>query len=109
MNEVKQVLIDAKALIANPANWTTGAAATTKDNEQVTIEHKDAVCFCTLGAVSRAIHNTGAVSAPLYRQSYDLLYSAVQKRVKFTSVASYNDGHTHQEVMELFDEAIAEA
>ncbi len=48
------VLVEARRLIAQPNGWTQKASARDADNEWVGATSKDAVCFCAMGAITRA-------------------------------------------------------
>lgn len=56
---VRAVLTDARALIADEATWTKGVAARNRDGAPVTSTDPEAVCFCTIGAISRAAYQRG--------------------------------------------------
>lgn len=93
-----ETLVAAKELINDPENWMQGDYTNGKG------------CYCALGAI--------AVSAGLtqFRSSGHpaslLLREVVESQVKtsetqYETFAAYNDNHTHSEVMEAFDKAIA--
>lgn len=97
MNTV-EILTKAKQLIADPLNWTQG---------DYTEERDDRTCYCALGAIGKVVgcnwwgdvHNG---------QPAKLLKTVVSGDLKEgETFAPYNDSHTHSEVMEAFDKAIA--
>ncbi len=53
MTLLLQALLAARALIANPVTWTTGASARDAGNRPISSMSPDAVCFCAIGAVRR--------------------------------------------------------
>jgi hypothetical protein len=96
------VLIQAKALIADPSNWIQG-----KYYKKV-VDGRE--CFCSLGAISKAMKpeiNFDIESFELdwtNNEAEKLLSKVVNHGP--TTFARYNDEHTHAEVMEAFDKAI---
>lgn len=95
LNPVRETLIKAKALITDPKNWTQGAYARTGDGVPVPLSHSAAVCFCSMGAIRRI---SGELGAP---------YQALKREIGPSDmVCEYNDSHTHEEVLALFDKAI---
>lgn len=114
------VLIAARALIADPQNWTQGAYARQTDQfgDYAEVLSPDAKCFCALGALSRAAginDPLGIDEVPEYR----LLQKAVGKLTngRCHYVPSVNDGYArlpgdltpHEGVLKLYDMAIEEA
>ena len=106
MQKVSDFLIEAKKVIEDPTHWTTGWFA--KDSSGVNCSSLDvrAVCFCSLGAIERhdkrellhsELSGDDAVSA--------LAIKALENVMDF-DVEDFNDEHTHEEVMQKWDEAI---
>ena len=52
-----QVLINARALIADPARWTTGSLARNAQDAQVDWEDSSARKWCAQGAIYRAAYD----------------------------------------------------
>lgn len=115
-----EVLIAARALIADPKNWTQGAYARQTDQfgDYAEVLSPDAKCFCALGALARAAGIDDPLSVnevPEYR----LLQKAVGRLTgnQCHFVPSVNDGYArlpddltpHQGVLKLYDLAIEEA
>lgn len=48
------------------AGWTSGAYARNRDGKAVAYHAKDATCFCTVGAVYRAVHDVMGFSNLTY-------------------------------------------
>lgn len=97
MNEmtVKEVLIAARAKIADPVNWTQGEYARNADGADC--EGDDAVCWCAIGAIQESCDDYDTA-----RDALEYLHA-----VMGTYPYHFNDTHTHAEVIAKFDEAIA--
>lgn len=82
----------AQALIDTPDKWTQGYYARDKDGAPVEATSRDAVCFCMLGACTRA------------KADDQYIYGATKALVTL-----FNDDPktTHRKVMNLFKKAIA--
>ena len=52
----RDLLVEARTLIARPEAWTQGAGARDADGEPVGVEHEDAVSWCATGALNRAMY-----------------------------------------------------
>lgn len=100
MTEI-EVLKAARAFVDQPWKWTQGASARDVKGLSCHVEDVKAVCFCTLGAVSRAlvVHNVTGNAARLVRRMFG---------PEFTSTVMWNDApeRTHAEVLAAFDAAI---
>ena len=53
----KQVLINARALIADPAHWTRGKIARTANGRKVEWHDQSATKWCAMGAMYRAAYD----------------------------------------------------
>jgi hypothetical protein len=91
----------ARKLIEKPRAWTKGAPAKDKRGEFVSPMDKRAVCWCALGAVERIARAIGSKS-DVENSAHYFLYCAIR-----TSIAEYNDTHTHKQILGRFDRAIA--
>lgn len=82
-----------KALIATPETWTQGEWARNTQLHKVNVYSPKAVCWCSIGAALKvdisedALHHLRIAAGEL--------------------VWMFNDRHTHAEVMEMWDRAIA--
>ena len=99
-------LIAARALIADPVNWTKEVFARTSDGSAVTLDGPNATCFCAWGAVLRAsfILETDTISV------YDALQAQMPGPDRaYISIPDFNDAETttHADVLALFDRTIA--
>ena len=92
-----EVLIAAKDCIKTVDKWTQGTYARDGFNNEVEVDSPRATCFCAAGAVDFVV---GSGAAPAW-VALSYLYRAMG-----TPIASYNDSHTHEDVMKKFDEAI---
>lgn len=88
----------ARALISHPKNWTTDASARDRNGERIWLGSPQAVSFCALGACERV----GVGYYDFLKDSVDVLSSG-----DVNSIAFFNDSHTHDEVLWMFDLAIA--
>lgn len=102
-----EILIKARALIEKPENWTQGHLA--RDNTGFPVDEmsEDAVCFCSLGATTKAAgsHSPAMCSADAY---LDLAATEIMQSA-MGSVESLNDNTDHPTVLRMFDLAIAKA
>ncbi|WP_425514739.1 DUF6197 family protein [Aquisediminimonas profunda] len=55
VSHTRQILIDARALISDPAHWATGTMAKDDYGDNVPGMAQDACRFCATGAVRRAL------------------------------------------------------
>lgn len=99
--DAAEVLRAARKLIEQPDAWIKGNSAIDKYGHYISPWSKDAVCFCALGAVECATHKLNA-TYEVDQLARDFLYRAIR-----TSIADYNDTHTHKQVIGRFDRAIA--
>jgi len=95
---VKQVLINARNLISDPCTWTQCSFAIDRRGVDVGINDSGACCFCAEGAVRK------------YAKAFALRKACLDKVESYIndSLWSFNDKHSHAEVIRLFDRAIAE-
>lgn len=102
--KTSDLLKQAKTLISKPENWTTGFCARNSDGNGIPYTSDEAVCFCSLGAAGRiaSMYNHAFGFDEAYSQMRDYLMVAVPY-----DVPDFNDTHSHIEVMELWDKAIA--
>lgn len=90
----------AKALIDTPEKWTRRAYAKTSQGVACLFSDEAAQCFCALGAIFR-------VTPSLDREVAAV--DAIKRAMGVNYIPSFNDYHSHAEVMEAFDRAIAAA
>ena len=94
-----EVLREARELISDPSHWTQGALARGIDGKASDVMYPlgCVVSWCASGACLRV---GGLVEG--YR-ALELLRRAIGSR----GAATYNDSHTHAEVLAMFTKAIA--
>lgn len=103
-NEVRtvaQVLREAKAVIPTPAQWTRKVAARDSRGNRVTPRNERAVRWCAMGAIEKVAPGDGLAA---------LEWAAIRalRPHMDDEVPTFNDSHTHAEVLAAFDAAIAE-
>lgn len=106
----------ARDLIADPERWTKGAYARHRDGELCAIEDKGACQWCAIGALFWAtdVADTDEADEEIEdisteRFAMGMLYDATCALGARGGVAEFNDApeRTHEEVMALYDKAIA--
>jgi len=107
-DEVLATLRGARALIAHPDNWIKGAEARDSESNDVEAESESATCFCTVGALHRAMVVAGkGDNVELYMEAQGQL---IRHRLESGGLVFFNDDPTttHADVLDMFDRAIAE-
>lgn len=89
MGSAHEVLKEVRALIADPADWCQGAIDEPKPG--------GGMRHCSIGALGCAA-NWGAEIAAAKAALYDV--------IGLSSIATYNDHHSHECVLAAFDAAI---
>lgn len=98
MSNTAEILKKARELIKDPENWTQKACARDKYGYEVEVDSKEAYCFCTIGAIAKVSgRSTDGDARNVLR---DIIGGS-------RSIANFNDGHTHPQVLDVFDRAIA--
>lgn len=96
-------LLAAKAKIRTPATWTQGTEARDAKGEPVLASNASAVSFCSLGAMFASEPDRLAnYVAAVFRTA-----ARVAKSEAAFAIGTYNDQHTHSEVMQLWDDVIS--
>lgn len=106
---LKEFLTQTRDLISDPKNWTQNTFARNKYGDPVPFFYKSAVCFCSIGALKRVCNYEIMNDFEyFYNHSYDLLNKIVVEITKDPSqtIGHYNDSHTHNEVIAVFNKAI---
>ena len=106
--KISEALIQGKSLIEKPESWTKGAYARNEKGERRWSNDEDAVCFCSLGAMSRV---TSQIECRTDPQGRDIYYNGVGylEAAMGECVPTFNDEHSHVEVMAAWDKAIEAA
>lgn len=90
----KEDLIKVKRIINSPEKWTRYAYARDCYGADVIATSPHAVCFCLLGAFSKAGLN------------YEDHIFEFQQLVFVSSLSDFNDNHSYEEVIELLNKGI---
>ena len=113
----RDLLAEARTLIARPESWTQGAAARDAEGEPVGVEHEDAVAWCATGALNRAVyrHVESLEIPPPLQRARDRAGTILTDTVRaltlghYTEATTYNDATNHGCIVHAFDIAIADA
>ena len=93
----KEILIAARAKIQDSAHWTQGAMARDSSGEAINSKNPYAVCWCSTGAI------VAVTPDQVKPQKVFLTLGNFTVR----KIETFNDSSTHEEVLEVFDKAIA--
>lgn len=112
--KASEILEKARELVDSPKKWGQGRYAMNAKGQETATYVDEAVCFCVLGSISRAMSiMTGRLwrltSADL--SDIDRAHSFFAKAIDPPLIAKWNDepGRTHTEVLAAFDRAIDSA
>ena len=114
----KKLLENARNRISKRENWTRTALARNSTGHEVAPVDPQATCWCAHGAVAAeaglngyadSIPGTHAFEAAeaLYEASMDILAEASPRYVGLRSIVQVNDELRHEDVLKMFDTAIA--
>jgi hypothetical protein len=93
---VLAVLRQARDLISDASRWTQGDNARNRFGQSCPLDSSAAVCWCAMGALKR-------VNPALAWEARNALAKVIDD-----SVVTFNDQHSHAEVLAAFDQAIAQ-
>ena len=105
----KQVLINARALIADPAHWTRATLACTANGRRVAWHDQSAIKWCALGAIYRAAYDLVGDRKEAVRIGNEVAKSISRTRWFRMRLPTINDSRGHTAVLAVFDEALAVA
>jgi hypothetical protein len=105
----KQVLINARALIADPAHWTRGTIARTANGRKVEWHDQSATKWCAMGAMYRAAYDLVGDQKQAVRIGNDLANSIRPRRWLRGGLPLINDARGHTVVLAVFDKALQAA
>lgn len=100
-----KILREARNIIADKKNWTKGAFARDANGRKVPETSSYATCFCSIGAVRKA-RETLKIKYDMGGVPYIELNKTIDPEYKHLSVATFNDSHSHHEVLWMFDATI---
>lgn len=108
MSELKTVVDILKAgrqRLTDLAKWTQGCLARDALGTPITTSDVNAVCWCAFGVLYS--FNNSSLAA----EAFHPLFRAVHRRNRLVDIGTYNDApeRTHEEILALYDDAIAEA
>jgi hypothetical protein len=116
MSLTKTILEHARALIDTPDKWTQNAFARNALGVNVEVRGSSATCFCTLGAIERAVDRMNdddghLMTAAGYARRLLANSTGAEPLFYASHLAEFNDRPTttHAIVMEMFDKAIDKA
>ena len=100
MLSVKELLVEGKKIIADKEKWAQGYYAYDAQGDMRDPMDGDAVCFCSIGALWKA---NGSYEGEVIREAERVLSANSKKYF----IVDQNDEGTHEEVMAVWDKAIA--
>ena len=95
MSSAYETLLKAKGLISTPRSWCQHNFAVRANGQDTSAYDAEAVAWCALGAISKVRSN---MDTPV--DTYLAMAASPM------SVSVFNDSHTHEEVLAMFDRAI---
>jgi hypothetical protein len=102
----KQVLINARTLIADPAHWTSCTLARTADDHVVDWSDRSATKWCAQGAIYRAAYDLIGDRKEAMRIGNEVAKDIYRPRSRFDFLANINDSQGHAAVLAVFDKAL---
>ena len=113
----RDILVEARSLIAKPVNWIQGTGARDTAGEPIGVEHQDAVSWCATGSINCAVyrHSESLDIPPALQRARNragaLLTDAVSRLTlgHYSETTTYNDQANHGCILKAFDIAIAAA
>ncbi len=101
--KASEILVAAKAKIAQPENWTKGAYARDAEGSLAETNSSEAFCFCMVGALQSVDDREHHYA----RRAVPFLTRVVCELSPTDSwLTTFNDTHEHHEVLQAFDVAI---
>ena len=105
-----ELLIKAKAVIADPKHWTKGWYAHNAEGQDVEPAEPDAVCWCSLGAIVKVAHEEGVkdirFKATEYLDKATEYLAKVSAECGYNGIPDFNDNSSHEAVMKAWDRTI---
>lgn len=98
-----EVLTAARELISVPERWTQGVHARNISGIAVATKGNLATCWCADGAINRVSGTDFVAECAAYERLDNVCFKLFGE-----GFIAYNDSHTHEEILALFDVAIAE-
>ena len=104
-----QVLINARALIADPAHWTSDTLARTANGHHVDWYDRSATKWCAMGAIYRAAYDLVGDLKEATRIGNEVALSLCPRRWLLGALPALNDARGHTAVLARFDKALQAA
>ncbi len=109
------ILKNAKELLTPQENFTQGAYAKNEGALPVDFTSRTAVCFCSIGAIGNVLNKAGiscssVKASPVTKSTASKYLSIAIGKPSDTpgvDIVDYNDSHSHEEVLAMFDKAIS--
>jgi len=107
----KQQLLEdltaAKALIENPENWIQDELSQDSEGRKVAVTDTNATCFCSMGAFVHYLHG----KPQAHERDLPVVAALDEASVKVSgdadmNIVTFNDTHSHAEVMAVWNNAI---
>jgi hypothetical protein len=106
----RQVLINARALIAEPSHWTTGTLACNAEGHPVAWHDGSARKWCAQGAIYRAAYDLIADQNKALRLGNEVVRRICSSWwLSGTKLPAINDMKGHAAVLAAFDKALQAA
>lgn len=105
----KQVLINARALIANTTHWTSASLARTADNYRVDWYDRSATKWCAQGAIYRAAYDLVGDQKEAMRIGNEVTKRVCPPGWLRGGLPAINDARGHAAVLAVFDKALQAA
>ena len=105
----KQVLINARGLIADPARWTSRTLVRTTDGSPVDWYDHSATKWCAQGAIYRAAYDLIGDPREATRIGDKVAKTVCRTRWFCDGLPAINDARGHAAVLAVFDKALAAA
>lgn len=106
MSNAARLLRAARAIIEDPEHWTKRYYARDAQDRSARVEDDDACKFCSLGAVHKAFLNDQTFKLTDTYYAKDFLGKVTRHLTPNLGIGGYNDTHNHEQVLEMFDQAI---
>ena len=98
-----ELLIKAKAVIADPKHWTQGWYAKDAKGYSTGPAEPNAVCWCSVGALRAVAHEENTYSTRSAAAGY---LARVSAECGYNDIPDFNDNSSHETVMKAWDKAI---
>ena len=96
---IKQNLLTLRDLLSDKSKWTQEVCARDKNDEEVSPGSEEACKWCLVGALMRIDLHT--------EKEHDEICIYLNKKIG--GIGTFNDTHSHEEVMQKLDELITGA